>query len=365
MPRHAIPTSSEGSSSGGWSGVCSGAGVVGSLDAFGRVVTASGRSSDGSEISNEAFSGATTFAGVRRSTLETLNTGEVAILGAPFDWGTTYRPGTRFAPQAIRRGDYLPHNASRPHLPTGIDALKELSVVDLGDLALPPGYVEESLEVITSAVERICAAGAVPIILGGDHTITYANATGVANVHGKGNVGLVHFDAHADTGPDHHGHLYGHGTPMRRLIESGAVPGHRFVQIGLRGYWPDPETVTWMKDQGMRSYLMSEIVDRGLDIVVDEASEGAAESSAGVFLSVDIDVVDPGMAPGTGTPEPGGLTSRELLDSVRRIARKLPILGADVVEVSPPYDGPGEITAFLANRVVLEILNGIAERAKA
>jgi agmatinase len=150
---------------------------------------------------------------------------------------------------------------------------------------------------------------------------------------------------------------------MRRLIESGAVPGHRFVQIGLRGYWPDPETVAWMREQRMKTFLMSEIVDRGLRQVVDDAVAACSGSdSVGIFLSVDIDVVDPGMAPGTGTPEPGGLTSRELLDTVRRIAREVPIIGADIVEVSPPYDGPGQVTAFLANRVVLEILNGMAER---
>jgi arginase family enzyme len=149
---------------------------------------------------------------------------------------------------------------------------------------------------------------------------------------------------------------------MRRLIESGAVPGHRFVQIGLRGYWPPPNVVAWMREQNMRSYMMSEIVERGLRPVVDEAITHALDGASKAFISVDIDVVDPGMAPGTGTPEPGGLTSRELLDTVRRLARELNVVGADIVEVSPPYDGPGEITAFLGNRVVLELLNGLAEK---
>jgi agmatinase len=150
---------------------------------------------------------------------------------------------------------------------------------------------------------------------------------------------------------------------MRRLIESGAIPGHRFVQIGLRGYWPEPEVMQWMSEQKMRSFLMNEILDRGLDDVVDEAVSHSLEGGAkGVFISVDIDVVDPGLAPGTGTPEPGGLNSREILDTVRRLSRDLEVLGADVVEVAPPYDGPGEQTVYLANRVVLEILNGMAER---
>jgi agmatinase len=150
---------------------------------------------------------------------------------------------------------------------------------------------------------------------------------------------------------------------MRRLIESGAVPGHRFVQIGLRGYWPEPEVIQWMREQRMRSYMMNDIVERGMEAVVDEAVDYALQGGAkGVFISVDIDVVDPGLAPGTGTPEPGGLNSRQILDTVRRLSRELKVLGADVVEVSPPYDGPGEQTVYLANRVVLEVLNGMAER---
>ncbi len=303
-----------------------------------------------------------TFAGVDHATLDDLGSAEVVIVGAPFDWGTTNRPGARFGPKAIREGNYLPPDGRRPHVTTGIDPLQELRVVDVGDLELVAGYVEQSLDRITAGIELIARHGAIPIVLGGDHTVTFADATGVANVVGHGDVALVHFDAHADTGESHYGQLHGHGTPMRRLIESGAVPGHRFVQIGLRGYWPPPETVEWMRDQRMRSYFMADIVERGLTPIVDEAVASAGEDATGVFLSIDIDVVDPGMAPGTGTPEPGGLTSRQLLDTVRRLSRDLKVVGADIVEVSPPYDGPGEITAHLANRVVLEILNGLAER---
>ena len=303
-----------------------------------------------------------TFAGVAARPLPDLDGVDVAIVGAPFDSGTTRRPGARFGPKAIREGNYLPADATRPLLPSGIDALQELRVVDVGDVEIVPGYTELSIDRITQVVETVAGSGAIPIVLGGDHTVTYANATGVARVHGNGDVALVHFDAHADTGESHYGQLHGHGTPMRRLIESGAVPGHRFVQIGLRGYWPPPSTVAWMREQRMQMFFMTEIVERGLGPVVDDAVAAVSDDAAGVFLSVDIDVVDPGMAPGTGTPEPGGLTSRQLLDTVRRLCRELPILGADVVEVSPPYDGPGQITAQLANRVVLEILNGLAEQ---
>ena len=286
----------------------------------------------------------------------------VVILGAPFDWGTSYRAGARFGPKAIREADYLGFDGYRPHLNTGIDSLGTLDVIDAGDVLVIPGAVEESLDRIATSVETIAASGAVPIVLGGDHTITYPNATGVARVAGFGNVALIHFDAHADTGETQYGQLYGHGTPMRRLIESGAVPGNRFVQIGLRGYWPDPETFAWMRDQQMRFFTMNDITDQGLSAVVDEAVQHAAAGADGVFVSVDIDVVDPGSAPGTGTPEPGGLTPRQILDTVRRLGRDLDVLGADVVEVAPPYDGPGQVTAFLANRIVLEILNGMAER---
>ncbi|HLU52419.1 MAG TPA: agmatinase [Acidimicrobiia bacterium] len=310
-----------------------------------------------------SFAARSSFLGVPARRLDDLGDGEVVILGAPFDWGTSYRPGTRFGPAAIRNADYGAMDGYRPHLPTGIDPLGELGVVDIGDVYVVPGDVETSLDRIADTVEAVARAGKVPIVLGGDHTITYPNATGVARVHGFGKVALIHFDAHADTGALQNGALYGHGTPMRRLIESGAVPGHRFVQIGLRGYWPEPDVVEWMRTQKMRTYRMDQIQEQGLDAVVDEAVAAASTGSVeGVFISVDIDVVDPGFAPGTGTPEPGGLTSRELLDTVRRLARELPVLGADVVEVSPPYDSRSEQTAYLANRVVLEILNGMAER---
>ena len=308
-----------------------------------------------------SFSARSTFAGVPRRDLETIGNAQVVILGAPFDWGTTNRPGARFGPKAIREADYLDPNGRRPHLDTGIDPLEVLGVVDIGDVHVVPGYVEESIDRIRAVVTAVARSGSVPIVLGGDHTITFPDAGGVADVHGHGEIALIHFDAHADTGESHYGMLHGHGTPMRRLIESGAVPGHRFVQIGLRGYWPDPAVVEWMQAEGMRSFFMGEIVDRGLDAVVHDAVEHAADGASGVFVSVDVDVVDPGAAPGTGTPEPGGITARELLDTVRRLGRELPVLGADVVEVAPAYDS-ADITALLANRVVLELLNGMAQR---
>ncbi|HZG94053.1 MAG TPA: agmatinase [Mycobacteriales bacterium] len=305
-----------------------------------------------------------TFLGVPRANLgdpSSYADADVVIVGAPFDGGTSHRPGTRFGPQAIRAADYLPHDGSRPSLALRVDALRELRIVDVGDVVMPSGDTELSLQRLEDAVASVTAAGALPVVLGGDHTIALPDVTGVARHHGFGRVSVVHFDAHADTGDEQWGALHGHGTPMRRLIESGAARGDRFLQIGLRGYWPEEPTLQWMAGQRMRSYEMTEVVRRGLDECLTEAFAIAVDDCDGVFLSVDVDVVDPGMAPGTGTPEPGGLTGRQLLDAVRRCALALPLVGMDVVEVSPPFDH-AEITAMLANRVVLEVLSGICRR---
>lgn len=305
-----------------------------------------------------------TFLGVDRVDLadaDALAAADVVVVGAPFDGGTSHRPGTRFGPMAIRQTDYLPHDGSRPHLALRVDALRDLRVVDAGDVEMPPGEIERALDALEEAVYAVASAGAVPLVLGGDHSIALPDATGVARHLGFGRVSMIHFDAHADTGDIEFGSLYGHGQPMRRLIESGALRGDRFLQVGLRGYWPGPETMAWMAEQSMRSFEMTEIGRRGLDSCLDEAFEIALDECDAVFLSVDIDVCDPGHAPGTGTPEPGGLSSRQLLDAVRRICRELPVAGIDVVEVSPPYDH-AEITAFLANRVCLEALSGMAVR---
>jgi len=283
------------------------------------------------------------------------------IVGAPYDGGTSHRPGCRFGPLAIRTTDYLPHDGMRPSLALGVDPLVELAVVDVGDVEMPAVDPELSLSRLEEAVARIVASGAVPIVLGGDHTIALPDVTGVARQVGWGRVSVVHFDAHADTADTQFGSLVGHGTPMRRLIESGAARGDRFLQIGLRGYWPDGETLDWMAEQGMRSYEMTELVRRGLDACLTEAFAIATDECDAVFLSVDVDVVDPGSAPATGTPEPGGLTPRQLLDAVRRITMELPVAGVDIVELSPPFDH-AEVTAYLGNRIALEALSGIAWR---
>ncbi len=307
-----------------------------------------------------------TFLGIPACDLEkpeTYKGADVIIVGAPIDSGTSHRSGARFGPQAIRGGDYLPHDGERPHLALRVDALHELKVFDAGDLLMPPGDLVSSLKVLETATEKISRAGAFVVVLGGDHSVASADVKGIANHRGKGKISMVHFDAHADTGESQFGALVGHGTPMRNLIDSGSVRGDRFLQLGLRGYWPDSATLTWMRDKGMRSYEMTEIHHRGLKEVLDESFATLVNECDGVFLSVDIDVVDPGMAPGTGTPEPGGMTSRELLEAVRRICLELPVVGMDIVEVSPPFDH-ADITAILANRVVLEALSALAFKRK-
>jgi agmatinase len=307
-----------------------------------------------------------TFLGVDRCDLADPGSyadADVVIVGAPFDGGTSHRPGARFGPAAIRQACYLPQDGSRPSLALRTDGLRDLRVVDAGDVEMYSGDVERSVAALESAVYAVARTGAIPVVLGGDHTIALPDATGVARQLGFGRVSMVHFDAHADTGDTAFGSLYGHGLPMRRLIESGALRGDRFLQLGLRGYWPGPATLAWMAEQRMRSYAMTEITARGLDVCLTEAFAIALDECEGVFLSVDVDVVDPGLAPGTGTPEPGGLTTRQLLDAVLRCGYELPIVGMDVVEVSPPYD-QAEVTAYLGNRVVLEVLSAIARRRR-
>ncbi len=294
---------------------------------------------------------------------DTYKSADVVIVGAPFDGGTSFRAGARFGPQALRAACYLEHDGKRPSLAMRVDGLQDLGVVDAGDVEMFSGDAARSCADLEIVIERIAASGSIPIILGGDHTVTWPDVTGVARARGWGKIAVIHFDAHADTGDINLGSLIGHGQPMRRLIESGAVRGDRFLQIGLRGYWPEPETLQWMAEQGMRSYEMTEIVQRGLHECLTEVFEIAMSECDGVFLSVDIDVCDPGHAPGTGTPEPGGLSSRELLDAVRRICYQLPVVGMDVVEVAPPYDH-ADITALLGNRVILEALSAMARRKK-
>ena len=283
----------------------------------------------------------------------------VAIVGAPFDDAVSHRPGARFGPRAIREAQYT--TGSIHSLQLGNEPFEILDVVDAGDANIVPAWIDRGHAFIYRKVLEVASTGAIPIVLGGDHSITWPSATAVAEVRRPGSIGIIHFDAHADTATDTWGVLAGHGTPMRRLIESGAVKGSNFVQVGLRGYWPPPDTFAWMQEQGMRWHLMREVEERGAEAVIDDAIAEALDGPDTIYISVDIDVIDPGSAPGTGTPEPGGFLTRELLRAVRRIALACDIAGMDIVEVSPPYDH-AEVTAMAANRVALEVISALAQK---
>jgi agmatinase len=286
---------------------------------------------------------------------------DVAILGAPFDLSTTYRPGARFGPRALRAAAYHPGTY---HLDLGIEIFDWLNVVDVGNAHCPHGSTERSHASIRRKVASVASLGILPVVIGGDHSITWPAATAVAESAGWGKVGLVHFDAHADTADQIDGNLASHGTPMRRLIESGAVRGRNFVQIGLRGYWPPPDVFAWMREQEMTWHLMHDVWERGITAVMRDAVDRALDGCDAVYLSVDIDVLDPGVAPGTGTPEPGGMHTADLLRAVRQVALEVPLVGMDVVEVAPAYDHAAT-TINSAHRVILECLAALAHRKRA
>jgi len=284
---------------------------------------------------------------------------DVAIIGAPFDDAVTHRPGARFGPRAIREAQYT--SGSIHSLQLDVNPFDVLTVVDAGDANIVPAWIERGHAMIYRKVREVAETGAIPIVLGGDHSITWPSATAVAEVRRPGSIGIVHFDAHADTANDGWGVLASHGSPMRRLIESGAVKGRNFVQVGLRGYWPPPETFAWMQEQGLRWHLMREIEERGAEPVIADAIAQALDGPDSIYLSIDIDVIDPGMAPGTGTPEPGGMLTREVLRAIRQIVGAVELAGMDIVEVSPPYD-LAETTAMAANRCALEAISALAVR---
>jgi agmatinase len=287
---------------------------------------------------------------------------DVAIVGAPYDDMVTHRPGARFGPRAIREAQNSSGNLNSLQL--DVRPFEHLHVVDAGDANVVPARYERGHAMIYRKVREVAGTGAIPIVLGGDHSITWPSATAIAEVRKPGSIGIVHFDAHADTAPDSWGQLAGHGSPMRRLIESGAVLGKNFVQVGLRGYWPPMDVLDWMREQGLRWHLMREIEEDGAEAVIDRAIEEALDGPDAIYLSVDIDVVDPGSAPGTGTPEPGGMLPRELLRAVRRIVGRVELAGMDIVEVSPPYDW-AESTAAIANRCALEAISALAVKRRA
>jgi agmatinase len=301
------------------------------------------------------YAGLLTFAGVPYTEdVAELEGVDVAVLGAPMDDLVSDRPGTRYGPRAIRAAGF----ENGPHLEAGVDAFAELRVVDFGDAPVIPADPAASHAAIQALVGQVVGAGVIPVVLGGDHSIAEPDIRACAAVHGP--VGLIHFDTHTDTGEEVFGVEISHGTPMYRLVQAGAVDGKRYVQIGLRGYWPGEKEFGWQREQGITSLYMHDVRDLGIREVVDRAVTAAGGGP--VFLSVDVDVLDPAFAPGTGTPEPGGMTSVDLLWAVREVARRTELVGADVVEVAPTLVASADITALVGDRIVREILTGIAQR---
>ncbi len=290
-----------------------------------------------------------------------LSGADVAILGAPFDEGVSYRPGARFGPRAIRLAEDVGMPPSRPHMELGVDPFAELRVVDYGDVEAVPADLAASHAALRRMVGEILSAGALPVVLGGDHSLSAPVMQALAERFGPDGYAVIHLDTHADTGAEVHGVANSHGTPFYRGVTEGFMRGDHVFQFGLRGAWPSPEEFAWMRGAGFRWRTMEECLDRGLDAVVAEAVAFARERAPRVYLSVDIDALDPAFAPGTGTPEPGGFSTRELLRAVRRIAGLVDLAAMDVVEVSPPYDVAG-VTALAAHRLVLETVSAVALR---
>jgi agmatinase len=282
---------------------------------------------------------------------------DVAIVGAPTDDLVSDRPGTRFGPRAIRAASCPPG----PHLEAKVDAFTELRVVDFGDAPVIPADPVRTHSAIEALVGQVLTAGVIPLVLGGDHSISEPDIRAVAAAHGP--VGLVHFDTHTDTGTEVYGVEVSHGTPFYRLVEQGHVDPRRYIQIGLRGYWPGEAEFDWQAEHGVTSFFMHDVRELGIEEVIGRTLGLVGEGP--VFLTIDVDVLDPAFASGTGTPEPGGMTTVDLLWAARTLASELELVGADVVEVIPTAVGSADITALAADRIVREILTGIALRRRA
>jgi agmatinase len=287
---------------------------------------------------------------------------DVVVMGVPWDGTMGAPPGARLAPRAVRIAEYTGARGGSWHHPASrLNPLEHLDIVDFGDVPVVHGSVETSFERIRSVVRSVLGTGATAVLIGGDHAVTWPHVQALADVVGLGNVGVIHLDAHCDTWPLDPGEYTSHGAPMRQLISEGVVRGEHFVQVGLRSS-TDPETLAFMRDHGMHSHWMDEIRQNGLEEVMDRAVAEALNGPEHLFLSVDIDVCDPAFAPATGAPEPGGLTSGELLTLVGRLAHEVGFAAMDLVELSPPFESGNHISAVLGHRVILEALTGLAAR---
>ena len=286
---------------------------------------------------------------------------DVAILGAPLDMGVGMR-GTAFGPGSLRESLGVSGGGGLPHMHVGVAWKRELRVVDYGNSPIDRLSVERSMPPVRKLVREIASTGAIPLVIGGDHSLEYPDVAGVADVYGKENVGVIHFDAHYDAAAEgYSGHLISHAQPIYRLIEEGHILGSNYIQVGLRGYWPGEEGFQWMRENNFRYHTMVEIERDGWDAVMQRILAEANDGPEYLYVSFDIDVLDPAYASGTGTPEPGGLTTREVFPLVRALCTENNLVGFELVELNPLVD-PGYTTVMNANRLVQECLTGIAMR---
>ncbi|HWF49524.1 MAG TPA: agmatinase family protein [Solirubrobacteraceae bacterium] len=297
---------------------------------------------------------------------EDLRAGEIdiAIGGVPWDGTVTSRAGTHLGPQAIRRCDNAwspPHR--RPSQLVRVDPFDHFRMADYGDAEVVPANTELTWVNIRRFVSEMLDAGTIPFLVGGDHGVSGPIIAAVADKYGAGNVSVVQFDAHTDTAPVTEGQIGNHGNQMWELVESGAIRGQDLIQIGIRGGWPAPSVTEWMEDHGIKTHYMAEVLRRGFDAVFEDVLAELEHGPRHVFITLDLDAADPAYAPGTGSPEPGGLTSHQLMTAVRRLGHEVGIVGMDVVELSPPYDVGNNITAILAHRCILETITGLAMQA--
>jgi agmatinase len=272
---------------------------------------------------------------------------DVALMGIPYDGGTSYRTGARFGPRAVREQSSL----IRPWHPVlKVHPFERLRVADCGDVDVVPISIERTYEQVERRLDAVLAAGTTPLCVGGDHSISLPILRAIARRHGP--VGVIHFDAHPDTWDEYFGSKFFHGTPFRRAVEEGAVDPRRMIQVGIRGPLYGPEDFAFQDQHGMEVIRIEAVKEHGVAWAVERL---ARLRGGPVYVSFDIDAVDPAYAPATGTPEVGGLTSYEALALLRGLAG-MDLVGADVVEVSPPYDGPGQITSLLAANLMFEIV---------
>jgi agmatinase len=299
------------------------------------------------------FSGVRTF--MRLPNTQDLKNSDVAVVGAPFDTGATFRAGARFGPEGIRS---VSHLLRRYNPSLDVVIFDHLSVIDYGDVPVVPGYIEASYESIKEGLEPIHRAGVTPIVLGGDHSIALAELRAAAAVHGP--LALVQFDSHPDTWDAYFGQKHTHGTPFRRAVEEGLLRPENSIQVGMRGSLFDSGDWNDARELGFELISTDEVREQGISETISRIRERIGDSKA--YVSFDVDFVDPAFAPGTGTPEVGGFTSREAQVLVRGLGN-IDIVGCDVVEVYPAYD-PAQITAFLAANVAYELLSLIAVRRR-